>query len=201
MGYALADTCLKLGANVFLVSGPVHIQLTHPNLKIVRVNSAPEMYLACCRFFEEVDIAVFAAAVADYRPHRIASRKIKKDEETFSIRMIKNIDIALEFGKVKRADQLSVGFALETEDELKNAIGKLERKNFDMVVLNSMNDADAGFGFDTNQISIIKKNFARKTFPLKTKNEVASDIISEIVHSLEEYEENLRLDLYESAYF
>jgi len=186
---------------VFLVSGPVHIQLTHPNLKIVRVNSAPEMYLACCRFFEEVDIAVFVAAVADYRPHRIASQKIKKDEEIFSIRMIKNIDIALEFGKVKRADQLSVGFALETEDELKNAIGKLERKNFDMVVLNSMNDADAGFGFDTNQISIIKKNFARKTFPLKTKNEVASDIISEIVHSLEEYEENLRLDLYESAYF
>ena len=95
--------------------------------------------------------------------------------------MVKNIDIAFEFGKIKRPDQLSVGFALETKDELKNAMGKLDRKNFDMVVLNSMNDEKSGFGFDTNQISIIKKDFTRKTFPLKSKKEVAEDIMSEIV--------------------
>jgi phosphopantothenoylcysteine decarboxylase/phosphopantothenate--cysteine ligase len=201
MGYALAESCLKQGANVFLISGPVHIQLMHPNLKIIQVYSASEMYLACCRFFEEVDIAVFAAAVADYRPHRIASQKIKKDQDIFSLRMVKNIDIAFEFGKIKRLDQLSVGFALETEDELKNAMGKLGRKNFDLVVMNSMNDEKSGFGFDTNQISIIKKDFTRKTFPLKPKKEVAEDIISEIVLCIDKYEESLRLDLYESAYF
>jgi phosphopantothenoylcysteine decarboxylase/phosphopantothenate--cysteine ligase len=173
----------------------------HPNLKIIQVYSASEMYLACCRFFEEVDIAVFAAAVADYRPHRIASQKIKKDQDIFSLRMVKNIDIAFEFGKIKRLDQLSVGFALETEDELKNAMGKLGRKNFDLVVMNSMNDEKSGFGFDTNQISIIKKDFTRKTFPLKPKKEVAEDIISEIVLCIDKYEESLRLDLYESAYF
>jgi len=204
MGYALAESCLKQGAKVFLISGPVHIQLVHPNLKLVHVNSASEMYLACCRFFEEADIAVFAAAVADYRPHRIASQKIKKDQDSFSIRMVKNIDIAFEFGKIKRPDQLSVGFALETENELKNAMGKLDRKNFDMVILNSMNDEKSGFGFDTNQISIIKKDLSRKTFPLKSKKEVAADIVSEIAFCIDEhakYEEKLILDLYESAYF
>jgi phosphopantothenoylcysteine decarboxylase/phosphopantothenate--cysteine ligase len=181
MGYALAECFLQQGATVFLVSGPVHIKLMHPNLRIIHVNSASEMYLACCRYFEQADIAVFAAAVADYRPHRIAAQKIKKDEDSFSIRMVKNIDIAFEFGKIKREGQLSVGFALETENELKNATGKLDRKNFDMVVLNSMNDEKSGFGFDTNQISIIRKDFTRKTFALKPKKAVAEDIITEIV--------------------
>src|ERR1700750_493295 len=163
MGYALAECFLQQGATVFLVSGPVHIRLMHPNLKIVHVNSASEMYLACCRYFEQADIAVFAAAVADYRPHTVASQKIKKDQGSFSIRMVKNIDIAFEFGKTKRPDQLSVGFALETENELKNATDKLDRKNFDMVILNSMNDDQSGFGFDTNQVSIIKKDLTAKT--------------------------------------
>jgi phosphopantothenoylcysteine decarboxylase/phosphopantothenate--cysteine ligase len=180
MGYALAECFLQQGATVFLVSGPVHIKLMHPNLRIIHVNSASEMYLACCRYFEQADIAVFAAAVADYRPHRIAAQKIKKDEDTFTIRMVKNIDIAFEFGKMKREGQLSVGFALETENELINATGKLDRKNFDMVVLNSMNDEKSGFGFDTNQISIIRKDFTRKTFALKPKKAVAEDIITEI---------------------
>ncbi|HET7003041.1 MAG TPA: phosphopantothenoylcysteine decarboxylase, partial [Puia sp.] len=168
MGYALAESLLNQGAQVFLVSGPVHIQLRHPNLETIHVTSASEMYLACCQYFEEVDIAVFAAAVADYRPQRIASQKIKKSDEVFSIRLVKNIDIAFEFGKIKKAHQLSVGFALETEEEFKNAKGKLDRKNFDMVILNSMNDAEAGFGFDTNRISIIKNDLTRKTFPLKS---------------------------------
>jgi phosphopantothenoylcysteine decarboxylase / phosphopantothenate---cysteine ligase len=180
MGYALAQRFLEMGAEVALVTGPVSINLLHPRLKTVKVNSANEMYLACCRFFEEVDIAVFAAAVADYRPERVSGKKIKKDEDVFMIKMIKNIDIALEFGKIKTTDQISVGFALETEDEFSNAIGKLERKKFDMVVLNSMNDNNATFGFDTNRISIIKRNHAVKNFPLKHKREVAEDIINEI---------------------
>src|SRR5690349_2493637 len=149
MGYAIAEEFLKKGAQVFLVSGPVAVSLQHPNLKIVKVKSANEMYLACCHFFEGVDVAVFAAAVADYRPDKIADQKIKKDESSFTIRMVKNIDIAYEFGEIKTDRQISVGFALETNDELTHAIGKLAKKNFDMVILNSMNDSNATFGFDT----------------------------------------------------
>jgi len=184
MGYAIAEECLKQGAEVFLVSGPVCIELNHPHLKIVKVNSASEMYLACCRFFEEVDAAVFAAAVADYRPAKIAEQKIKKVKSEFIVKLVKNIDIAYEFGKVKTCKQLSVGFALETNDELKNAINKLSKKNFDMVVLNSMNDQRATFGFDTNKITIIKKDLSRTDYPLKDKKEVAEDIVYEIESSL-----------------
>jgi phosphopantothenoylcysteine decarboxylase / phosphopantothenate---cysteine ligase len=180
MGYAIAGQFLEQGAKVFLVSGPVNLNLEHPNLKLVRVKSANEMYLACCQFFEKVDVAVFAAAVADYRPDKVAKQKIKKDESSFIIRMVKNIDIAYEFGKIKTSQQISVGFALETNDELKHAIGKLAKKNFDMVVLNSMNDSNATFGFDTNKITIIKNNFSQKDFPLKSKAEVARDIVREI---------------------
>lgn len=196
MGYAIAEECLKQGAEVFLVSGPVCIQLQHPRLKIVKVNSASEMYMACCRFFEEVDVAVFAAAVADYRPEKVAEQKLKKYESVFNIRMVKNVDIAYEFGQAKTANQLSVGFALETNDELKHAIGKLSKKNFDMVVLNSMNDTNATFGFDTNKITVIKNDFSRTEYSLKKKNEVAEDIVYEIetalfLRTLNEKEESL----------
>jgi phosphopantothenoylcysteine decarboxylase / phosphopantothenate---cysteine ligase len=180
MGYAIAEQFLNEGAQVVLVSGPVSLTLQHPNLRIVKIKSASEMYLACCHFFEEVDVAVFAAAVADYRPDKIADQKIKKDESSFTIRMVKNIDIAYEFGRIKTDRQISVGFALETNDELTHAIGKLAKKNFDMVVLNSMNDSNATFGFDTNKITIIKNDFSQKDFPLKLKTEVASDIVGEI---------------------
>ncbi len=180
MGYAIADAFLQQGAQVFLVSGPVCISLQHPNLDLVKVNSANEMYLTCCRFFETVDIAVFAAAVADYRPEKVAEHKIKKDSDAFTIKMVKNVDIAYEFGKVKTHKQISVGFALETNDELQNAIGKLNKKKLDMVVLNSMNDANATFGYDTNKISIIKNNLMKKEFPLKDKTEVAFDIVNEV---------------------
>lgn len=180
MGYAIAQQFLEQESEVILISGPVSIALSHPRLKIVRVNSANEMYLACCRFFEETDIAVFAAAVADYRPEKIAEHKIKKDESAFTINMVRNIDIAFEFGKIKTGPQLSIGFALETNDELANAIGKLKKKNFDMVILNSMNDANATFGYDTNKINVIKSDGQVKGFPLKKKSEVAKDIVYEI---------------------
>lgn len=184
MGYAIAEECLKRGAEVFLVSGPVCVELKHARLKMVKVNSAAEMYMACCRYFEKVDVAIFAAAVADYRPAKVAEQKIKKDDTAFTIHLVKNVDIAFEFGKVKRNDQLSVGFALETNDEMQNAIGKLQKKNFDLVVLNSMNDAGATFGFDTNRITVIRNDFSRTEYPLKNKKEVAEDIVHEIVNAL-----------------
>jgi phosphopantothenoylcysteine decarboxylase/phosphopantothenate--cysteine ligase len=179
MGYAIADVCLQKGANVTLVSGPVELSLSHKNLQLVQVQSANEMYLACCRYFEEADIVVFAAAVADYRPAIVAQQKIKKNDEEFFIRMVKNIDIAYEFGQIKQPHQLFVGFALETNNELQHAVGKLQKKNFDMVVLNSMKDAQAGFGYDTNKISIIRNDLTKTDFDLKTKKEVAFDIVSE----------------------
>jgi phosphopantothenoylcysteine decarboxylase / phosphopantothenate---cysteine ligase len=180
MGYAIAEQFLQQGAEVFLVSGPVCIQLEHPKLKLVQVNSASEMYLACCRFFEQMDIAVFAAAVADYRPAIVAEQKIKKEESSFTIKMIKNVDIAYEFGRVKSIRQLSIGFALETNDELSHAIGKLNKKNFDMVILNSMNDPNATFGYETNKVTIIKNDFTQTSYTLKSKKEVAKDIVDEV---------------------
>jgi len=184
MGYAIATAFLEAGAEVFLISGPVSIQLQHPNLTLVKVNSALEMYLNCCRYFEEVDVAVFAAAVADYRPEKAALQKIKKEEAYFNIKMVKNVDIAAEFGKIKNTAQLSIGFALETNDEMVHAAKKLTGKNLDLVILNSMNDEQATFGYDTNKITIIRKDFTKKQFPLKPKQEVAADIIDETAFAL-----------------
>lgn len=204
MGYALAENFLQQGASVFLISGPVHLQIKpHHNLEVVHVNTASEMYLACCRYFEIVDIAVFAAAVADYRPEKVAEQKIKKHDATFTIKMVKNIDIGYEFGSIKTENQLSIGFALETNDELKHAINKLQRKNFDMIVLNSMNDFRAGFGYDTNKVSIVKKDLSQVNFALKTKKAVANDIVSEIsdlVYKSEESFVESSLHEYENMY-
>ncbi|KAK6020464.1 phosphopantothenoylcysteine decarboxylase/phosphopantothenate--cysteine ligase domain protein [Ostertagia ostertagi] len=184
MGYAIAEQFLNLGAIVTLISGPVNLTLDHPCLNIVSITTAGEMYLACCQHFEEADIVVFSAAVADYRPAKVARQKIKKDDESFSFQMVKNIDIAFEFGKVKQNDQLSIGFALETCDEYTHAIKKMEKKNFDLVILNSMNDDQAGFGFDTNRITTISRDHSKKVFPLKSKKAVARDIVSETVSLL-----------------
>ena len=184
MGYAIAEELLARGAQVTLISGPVSLTLSHPALTLLPVESANEMYLTCCRYFEACDIAVFSAAVADYRPAKVATQKIKKREARFTIEMEKNIDIASEFGKYKSPTQLSVGFALETEDEMGHAIGKLHQKNFDLVVLNSMNDANATFGHDTNKVSIVRRDLRIREFSLKPKKEVAADIVEEIIQLL-----------------
>lgn len=161
------------------------------------------MYQACTCLFEQVDIAIFAAAVADYRPAMIASQKIKKEDSVFTMRMVKNVDIAYEFGQRKTNKQISVGFALETNDELSHAMDKLTRKHFDMVVLNSMNDANATFGFDTNKITIIKNDYSRTDYQLKDKKEVAIDIVHELANlvtlkELRELEESIFV--YETMY-
>ena len=179
MGYAIAERFITAGAEVYLVSGPVSTHINpHSRLRIVQVISAADMYLACCQFFETVDIAIFSAAVADYRPEKISPRKIKKEEDSFTIKMVKNIDIAYEFGKIKTTDQLSIGFALETNDEVTNAMHKLARKNFDIVILNSLNEANAAFGVDTNKITILQKDLTQVDFPTQSKKQVAENILS-----------------------
>lgn len=176
MGYAIAIAFLDKGYQVTLVSGPVNLTMVHPNLTIINVNSADEMYAACIPHFASVQIAVFAAAVADYKPAEIFINKMKKSASEFDLRMVKNVDIAYEFGQVKHANQVAVGFALETNDEEQNALKKLYKKNFDLIVLNSTQDKDATFGFDTNKITIINKDFVFRALPLKTKTEAGRDI-------------------------
>jgi len=180
MGYAIAEAFLQQGAHVVLVSGPVNLQLQHPNLKLIPVITAFEMYLASHLHFQEIDIAVFAAAVADYKPAVVCDTKIKKAGDELYIKLVKNRDIAFEFGEVKQINQLSIGFALETNNEMEHAIGKLQHKNFDMVVLNSMNDAGATFEYDTNKVTILKKDKQVHSYTVKSKKEVADDILGEI---------------------
>ncbi len=179
MGVALAEKLHSLGADVQLVLGPSKLNVSE-GIKVTRVFSANEMYAACKKHFAKANICIFAAAVADYTPKTVSDQKIKKSDAEFSIMLKKNVDIAFEFGKMKKQNQLSVGFALETNDELKHAKGKLEKKNFDLVVLNSLNDKGAGFQFNTNKITIVNRNNKITKFELKEKGEVADDIIQEI---------------------
>jgi phosphopantothenoylcysteine decarboxylase/phosphopantothenate--cysteine ligase len=180
MGIALAETLAAQGAEVTLVLGPTDFKPVNQAIKVVPVMSAQEMYEACVKVFPKTDIAVLAAAVADYRPKIFSDTKIKKKEGEMTLELEKTIDIAATLGKEKRNGQVFVGFALETNDELQNAQAKLEKKNFDFIVLNSMRDAGAGFGHDTNKISILRRDGTRKDFPLKSKTEVAQDIVAEI---------------------
>ena len=182
MGYALAEECASRGAEVTLVSGPVSLSISHPAIRVVKVESAKEMLAACEETFADSDIAVMCAAVADYAPKEVADRKIKREHsEVPVIELVKNPDIAATLGRSKRQDQRLVGFALETDHELDNACEKLSRKNLDMIVLNSMRDKGAGFGTDTNKVSIIKADGSREDFGLKPKREVAADIVDTIL--------------------
>ncbi|WP_300021017.1 bifunctional phosphopantothenoylcysteine decarboxylase/phosphopantothenate--cysteine ligase CoaBC [uncultured Maribacter sp.] len=180
MGFELAKTAAGLGAEVYLVSGPTNLSVTHDLIHVVNVVSADDMYHSAQMYYDASDIVICAAAVADYRPKTIAEQKIKKSEENFTIELVKNKDILKTFGDHKK-HQFLVGFALETENEIENAKGKLKRKNLDAIVLNSMRDKGAGFGGVTNKISFIDTNSNITTFELKTKAEVAVDIFNEII--------------------
>ncbi len=180
MGMAIAEVFAQRGAKVQLVLGPSSLDSKHPNIEIIRVESAAQMYEACAKKFDTMDIAALAAAVADYRPASVADQKIKKKSSTLQIDLEKTTDIAASLGKVKRTNQWMVGFALETNNEVENAKGKLERKNFDMIVLNSLRDKGAGFAHDTNKIKIISKDGSIQTFELKSKKEVAVDIVNHL---------------------
>lgn len=184
MGYAIADKFAKAGAEVTLVSGQVALKLSDASINLVKVCSAKEMFEATKLYFEEADIIVLSAAVADYTPYVVADKKIKKKEDTFNIELTKTVDIAKTLGQIKRPKQLMVGFALETDNEVENAIGKLKSKNLDMIVLNSLQDLGAGFGHDTNKISIIKRDGTMIDFDLKSKQDVAMDIVDEISKQL-----------------
>ena len=185
MGYALAETFAAAGATVSLISGPTHLpDPTHPAIRITRVQTAAEMYQAAQTEAATADVWVFAAAVADYRPAEVAEQKIKKSGDTLTLELVKNVDIAFELGKTKRPEQFSVGFALETENEQVHALGKLHRKNFDLVVLNSLRDAGAGFRHDTNQITLLAADGSVTRFELKPKTAVAHDIVAAVLARL-----------------
>ena len=183
MGYELAKAAANLGAQVVLISGPSSLSLDNEAVSLIRVVSAEEMFKAALSHFKNTDIAICAAAVADYRPKDVADHKIKKKQDTLSLELVKTKDILRSLGAVKDKQYL-VGFALETENELENAKGKLKSKNLDAIVMNSMNDSGAGFGKDTNKITFIDKNLRIKPFDLKTKAAVASDILNEIIERL-----------------
>ena len=180
MGFDIATAAANLGAEVVLVSGPTHLQIKHNLVNLIRVTSADEMYEACHQYFENADVAIAAAAVADYKPKNVASQKIKKSEATFTIELEKNKDILLSLGQIKK-NQFLIGFALETENEIENAKIKIKKKNLDLIVLNSLNDKGAGFGKPTNKVTFIDKDFNIFENPLKSKELVAEDIVNLIV--------------------
>lgn len=186
MGYALARAFAQAGAQVTVVSGPVALDSPGAEIKLVKVGSARQMLEASQEYFLASDLVIFAAAVADYAPTEVADQKIKKNTGTFQLNLTKTPDIALTLGQQKRAHQLLVGFALETEHELENARRKLEKKNLDFIVLNSLNDPGAGFAYDTNKITVIDREGLIRHFELKNKEEVAQDILDIVIEKWSE---------------
>ena len=182
MGFDIADAAANLGADVLLVSGPSHLVPKNNNVQLMSVFSAKEMYDACHSVFLNIDAVVAAAAVADYRPKVVATQKIKKNDETFTIELEKNPDILASLGKIKK-NQFLIGFALETQNEIEHAKAKITKKNLDLIVLNSLNDEGAGFGKPTNKVTFIDKDFNIFPQDLKSKEEVANDIVAKIVKS------------------
>lgn len=181
MGIALAEALAERGAEVTLILGPTHLSTTHRGVRTLRVESADEMHSAAVEAWPDADIAIMAAAVADYKPAQAAEQKIKKTEEAFSLQLTKTPDILAALGRSKRGDQILVGFALETENGLVNAHEKRLRKGADLMVLNSLADEGAGFGHDTNKVTLIGKTGAIQTLPLQSKKEVAAAIVQKII--------------------
>jgi phosphopantothenoylcysteine decarboxylase/phosphopantothenate--cysteine ligase len=181
MGYALAEACAKQGAEVTLVSGPVMLQTKHPAIRRIDVESAQEMYDAATTHFPQADIAILSAAVADFTPETTADKKIKRKGDELVLNLRPTQDIAAALGAIKNENQLLVGFALETDNEVQNAQDKMKRKNFDFIVLNSLQDKGAGFRVDTNKITIIDRQQGTTAYETKSKQEVAEDIVEYIV--------------------
>ncbi len=181
MGFALAEVCSEQGAEVTLVCGPVSLQTSHPAIHRINVESAAEMYEAATKHFKKADIAILSAAVADFTPQTTADKKIKRKGDDMVLRLQPTQDIAAALGAVKRKKQILVGFALETDNELENAVDKMERKNLDLIVLNSLRDKDAGFRVDTNKVTIIDRHHGLTAYDTKSKREVAKDIIEKVV--------------------
>ena len=183
MGFEIAKCAANLGAEVILVSGPSNQKITHSFIKRIDVVSAEEMYVACHNYFKDMDVAILSAAVADYKPANVANQKIKKKDTSLQIELAPTKDILASLGAIKNK-QLLVGFALETNNEEENAKGKIERKNLDLIVLNSLRDKGAGFATDTNKITIIDKDFKLQKFETKSKAAVAQDILTVITQKL-----------------
>lgn len=184
MGVAIAESLAMKGAHVTLVAGPGVVMPRNPTITMMKVTTAHEMYEACMHEYIDSSITIMAAAVADFTPVKTADSKIKKGPGNMMIELKATQDILSHMGEIKREDQFLVGFALETDNEIPNAIGKLERKNLDLIVLNSMQDSGAGFNGDTNKITIIEKNKNTTSYDLKSKKEVASDITDKIISCL-----------------
>ena len=180
MGFEIAINAAQQGAEVIYITGPTHYKTDHSRIKTIPVVSAEEMYTQVHAYFKLVDVAILSAAVADYKPKTTATSKIKKASPTLSLELEKTKDILASLGTIK-SHQILVGFALETNDEITNAIKKLKSKNLDLIVLNSLNDVGAGFGGSTNKVTLIDKNLVQTEFPLKSKAAVASDIIKELL--------------------
>lgn len=183
MGFAIAEALAEKGIRCTLVAGPTHLSCKHPLIERVNVESAQQMYDACTRVFPTCNAAILSAAVADFRPEHASNIKIKKQNDTdgMTLNLVQNPDILASLGKMKRNDQCLVGFALETNNEIEHAKSKLNRKNLDFIVLNSLQDAGAGFGHDTNKITILHRDGNMTEGSLKSKREVAQDIVEELL--------------------
>ncbi len=180
MGFEIANTAAQLGAEVILISGPTQYKALYDSIQTIPITTARDMYDAAHQYFKDVDAAILSAAVADYRPKFPATSKIKKKASSLTLELEKTEDVLSSLGEIKEK-QLLIGFALETENEVANAIKKLKAKNLDLIILNSLNDDGAGFGGSTNKISIIDKDLNQTNYPLKSKSEVADDIINELI--------------------
>ncbi|KAA6341114.1 Coenzyme A biosynthesis bifunctional protein CoaBC [termite gut metagenome] len=180
MGFALAEECAQRGAEVVLISGPVHRESYHLNIRRMDVESAEEMYTVAMKEYPKADVGILCAAVADFTPDTVSGNKIKRKGDTLTLQLKPTVDIAACLGKIKRPGQRLIGFALETDDELQNAKDKLGRKNFDFIVLNSLNSKGAGFRYDTNKISIVD-NKGKTDYELKPKTAVAKDIVDRMI--------------------
>ena len=186
MGFAIAEELANRGALVTLIAGPVDLKHHHTNITRVNVRSAEQMFDAVNEYFTNIDLAIMSAAVADYTPIDVADKKIKKqNDDGLTIELKKTKDILKHIGNLKNKKQVVVGFALETNDEEANALKKLREKNADFIVLNSMQTPGAGFRHDTNQITILKNNGEKLAYQLKSKHDVAIDIVNEVVKTIQ----------------